>query len=1296
MSKINLHPDHLRSSGSKLSTFGGKLAEGGQKLESAGQSLVSHASGDRSGIGAVVAKAMGKGIQITGKVFSEGGRVVEGAGKRLHTTADLHEDADNRAANLLKKHHLDVKGDVDPKGGGGRSATRVTAGGNAKPSRARRLLGGNARRSAVPNGKKCTGGDPIDMATGDVLLTHIDVELPGALALILARTHLSSYRAGRGFGPSWASTVDQRLEVDAQGVVFVTDDGMLLSYPTPSLDGDAVLPEEGPRWLLRRTRADYTVQIPETGWTLHFSGDDALVPLTAITNRAVDRIDIDHGPDGTPVAIRHSGGYHVVVRTSGELITELAVRTDDGDVVVRRFGYDDQHRLAEVFNAADQPLRLAYDADGRLAEWIDRNGMSYRYAYDAAGRCVRGDGDGGHLDYTFDYDTANLVTTATNSLGHITRYHLNEALQVTRIVDPVGGEIVSEFDRYDRLSSRTDPLGRTTRFERSDTGDLIRVTRPDGSQTVAEYNDFRLPTTVVDPDGAISRWEYDTTGAVVAETDPLGATTRFGYDESHHLASVTDALGAVTRIVCDRAGLPVAATDPLGSTTSYVRDAFGRITAVTDPIGGTTELGWTADGKLAWRREPDGAVQRWSYDGEGNQVEHVDALGQVSRTEYGAFDLPVAHVDRNGERTAFAYNTELGLVAVTNPAGLVWRYDYDPAGDLIGETDFNGRTARYERDLAGQMVARTNGAGQTITFTRDVLGRVIERRSDDDVTTVAYDAADRIIRANNRDADVVSAYDPLGRLVTQTTNGRAVSNAYDAVGRRVQRITPSGAETLWRYNLGGQLASVDTASRTLEFTYDPAGRETSRRVGAVMLAQTWDANHRLRTQAVTAPGPAGQQQLLQRRAYTYRADDSVTNIVDQLAGVRHFDLDPLGRITQVEGASHRESYRYDASGSIEQAGRPDPNPELAEVPGTREVTGTLLRSAGNVRYDYDGQGRATTRHVRTLSGQLRTWRYVWDGDDRLTSVTTPDGVTWRYGYDAYGRRVYKQRLAADGRIVERTDFVWDGVTLAEQAHSSGHTTTWTYRPDGVTPLTQADRTSVRNAPQEWIDRQFYAIVTDLVGAPTELVDDSGTLAWRQGTTIWGTALAQFGRVQCPLRFPGQYHDVETGHDYNLNRYYDPAAGAYLSPDPLGLDPSPNPYGYVPNPVTWFDPLGLKCEPKRIYDDSSYKKHGRTERQTSRGVASRAPANGQAALDRSIDPDPDNPAVFRRYGVDHENNEIVVLDRHHFETDKDGNITKEYYHGHVPDPATIPSKIMTMLKRGGMVGKKNNVLPPASD
>ena len=126
MSKINARPGHLRNSSGKLNEFGGKLAEGGQKLEIAGQNLVSHAGNDKSGVGAVVAKAMGKGVEITGKVFNEGGRVAEGAGKRLGVTADLYEEADDKGAGLFKRLHPDSK-DVGPKGHGSSSASRERA-----------------------------------------------------------------------------------------------------------------------------------------------------------------------------------------------------------------------------------------------------------------------------------------------------------------------------------------------------------------------------------------------------------------------------------------------------------------------------------------------------------------------------------------------------------------------------------------------------------------------------------------------------------------------------------------------------------------------------------------------------------------------------------------------------------------------------------------------------------------------------------------------------------------------------------------------------------------------------------------------------------------------------------------------------------------------------------------------------------------------------------------------------------------------------------------------------------------
>ena len=47
--------------------------------------------------------------------------------------------------------------------------------------------------------------DPVDVATGDVLLFQDDVSLPGVLPLVIGRAYRSSWRAGRWFGPSWAS-----------------------------------------------------------------------------------------------------------------------------------------------------------------------------------------------------------------------------------------------------------------------------------------------------------------------------------------------------------------------------------------------------------------------------------------------------------------------------------------------------------------------------------------------------------------------------------------------------------------------------------------------------------------------------------------------------------------------------------------------------------------------------------------------------------------------------------------------------------------------------------------------------------------------------------------------------------------------------------------------------------------------------------------------------------------------------------------------------------------------------------
>lgn len=165
-------------------------------------------------------------------------------------------------------------------------------------------------------------------------------------------------------------------------------------------------------------------------------------------------------------------------------------------------------------------------------------------------------------------------------------------------------------------------------------------------------------------------------------------------------------------------------------------------------------------------------------------------------------------------------------------------------------------------------------------------------------------------------------------------------------------------------------------------------------------------------------------------------------------------------------------------------------------------------------------------------------------------------------------------------------FTWEGPLLAEQRRhapdGSVKVLTWDYDPGTVRPAAQRGVTHAAGAADsgpDLVEESFHAAITDPVGTVTELVDDHGTVAWHLTTDLWGRTVVAFGgdTVECPLRFPGQYHDEETGLRYNLHRYYDPESAAYLTPDPIGLAAGPNDHAYVPNPLVDMDPFGLMCD-----------------------------------------------------------------------------------------------------------------------
>ncbi|GAA2412935.1 hypothetical protein GCM10010420_47990 [Streptomyces glaucosporus] len=1038
---------------------------------------------------------------------------------------------------------------------------------------------GADQHDSKPGDKNSKGSDPVDLATGKMFLPQTDLSLPGAMPLVFTRYVESGYTAGRWFGRSWTSTVDQRLEVDAEGVVFIAEDGRLLDYPHPA-PGVPTLPSAGSaRMPLEKTPdGGYTLTDPETGWVRHFAppadGVNGIAPIEQITDRAGHQIDFVYDEaTGAPVRIEHSGGYTLRFTVEGGRVTALYL----GDQVVKRYGYTDGH-LTEVADSRGRPLRFEYDDEARVVAWIDSNDRRYDYVYDNLHRCIAEGGTEGHMQVRITYDdidpaTGYKVTTLTTAAGHATRHLIDNHYRTVATTDPLGHTTRFRHDDHGSPLEVTDPLGRTTHFAYDEAGRLVSVTRPDGREITVTRNDLGLPTEVREADGSVWRHAYDEHGNRVSTTDPAGHTTHYTYDGRGHLAAVTNALGETTSVRCDAAGLPVEITDPLGAVTRYTRDAFGRPTAITDPLGAVTRLEWTVEGKLARRVNPDGAEERWEYDGEGNCVRHTDANGGVTTFEYTHFDLLAAKTGPDGVRYTFEHDTELRLTQVTNPQGLTWDYAYDPAGRLISETDFDDRTVTYTHDPAGQLTARTTPLGQTIAYAYDELGHLIRKDADGAVTTYERDLAGRPIRIASPDAELIYHRDRLGRIKTELADGRALSFSYDALGRRTRRTTPTGAVSSFTYDAAGNRTTLTTCGRTLDFTHDTAGRETQRRIGEVSLAQVWDPAGRLIGQTLTGPDAATP---IQQRTYHYRPDGYLTGVDDLLNGTRTFDLDAVGRVTTVRAQNWTESYAYDAAGNQTTAAWPTTH-AAADATGERTYTGTRLTQAGRIRYEYDAAGRTVLRQKTRLSKKPDTWRYTWDAEDRLVSVTTPDGTVWRYLYDPLGRRTAKQRLTDTGEVAEQVDFTWDGPVLIEQTTTAPdlpHPVTLTWDHTGFQPVAQTERL-VDEATQAEVDRRFFAIVTDLVGAPTELVDDTGAIAWRTRTTLWGTTTwNRDATAYTPLRFPGQYADPETGLHYNLHRYYDPTTARYTTPDPLGLAPAPNPATYVHNPHTWTDPLGL--------------------------------------------------------------------------------------------------------------------------
>lgn len=140
------------------------------------------------------------------------------------------------------------------------------------------------------------------------------------------------------------------------------------------------------------------------------------------------------------------------------------------------------------------------------------------------------------------------------------------------------------------------------------------------------------------------------------------------------------------------------------------------------------------------------------------------------------------------------------------------------------------------------------------------------------------------------------------------------------------------------------------------------------------------------------------------------------------------------------------------------------------------------------------------------------------------------GTTAEYAYDAEGRQISERTpddtlyfIPAPGRQV---------LGVHGQSGDWQHDLIYIHgRP--LATITAGETTEV------------FSYLTDHLGTPIALTDEQKTVRWSAKYYPYGELSAEYVSIGNELRFPGQWHDRESGLYYNWHRYYDPSTGRYV-------------------------------------------------------------------------------------------------------------------------------------------------------
>ena len=915
--------------------------------------------------------------------------------------------------------------------------------------------------------------DPVNVATGNFIEPETDLSFPGTFARnlnlkrmynSLAVTNSQDIPSGV-FGIGWSSTLDQRLEFDADKASWFTADGRILTF---AREGEGFARASGEAWWL--TRAE--------------PGSDAYARVEASQRETQQQLKKSRGLDeSADQALTQESFYWIVMNNAHESLGFSAsgdwVSATDGHpsntVVAFR---DAQGQVTDLVHPGSQRgIRVNYEELVQNTEAPKYRPIS-AYTYNTAGT----EADTPLMAAEYSYKGEHLTGVSTNagvrSYTHTDAGLIREVINANGIVEVTNtydelGRVVHQLTEYGREVSYTYTPSLVTIVADAETGDnsnlwtsdskgrLIGITATDGSRQTMRYDSFGNRVGITERDGSRTTRVFDNRGRLKRERTPEGTDYTYGWDEHDRITGVSvrdardprnlgtpmtvsyeytdsmnpnpsaviDADGAQTLYDWDDRGLLTRVTDPTGvsttfeydvygdlvlvtngagNTTTLIRDDHGRVIGVIDPLGRRGTATYNSSGALASIENADGA--RWTFAYPELAVESLPALVRNStNTSWSRGNLPISVTDPYGATIRFTYNAGGEIASVTNPLGHTTEGTFDTWGNLVGLTTASGAVWKYVYDGLSQLVEATDPSGAATRYSYDLNG---ELSSVTDATGVEIKRRVDRQRGIEEIADAFSSSfihtDIFGRVTSEQKRARGGSSAKKA-DVESEFITYDAA--------GRPVEILDAAGGLTRYERDGAGR-VLRVISAAGRIETYeyDAAGRVISHAVALDAPerytdeAGVSRVVEPSAWAitrleYDAASQIIRRVNPDGSVEKITYDVCGRVTGVEAGVRVASYEYDLCGRF--IGVRDS--AFGQRRFKYDAAGQMIQATDGLGFRTHFSYTATGQVCRVVDATGQVTDYEYDALDRLVRVIkaagTDDESVQEYAYDAAGRLV---------------------------------------------------------------------------------------------------------------------------------------------------------------------------------------------------------------------------------------------------------------------------------------------------